>query len=136
MFISLLFSQKFLLYGIYGLEIFPANFHLEYSCLQMFNDCLTLGDAFHPDLIVCSFMENSIDVKIVYLTSGPEVIKLFPCSTQLCTKFILLINVKMPTILTFISMVNTTSERLKARNFFICQYFSFYEQLKFRAQLS
>ena len=70
---------------------------------------------------------------------GPEVIKLFSCSTQLSTKFILLINVKMPTIvgiLTFISKINTTSERLKARNFFICQYFSFYEQLKFRAQLS
>ena len=28
-------------------------------------------------------------------------------------------------ILTNISMINTTSERLKARNFFICQYFSF-----------
>ena len=43
----------------------------------------------------------------------------------------------MPTIvgiLTFISMINTTSESLKARNFFICLYFSFYEQLKFRAQ--
>ena len=51
--------------------------------------------------------------------------------TQLSTKFILLINVKMPTIvgiLTFISMINTTSERHKARNFFICRYFSFYEQ--------
>ena len=45
----------------------------------------------------------------------------------------------MPTIvgiLTFISMINTTSERHKARNFFICSYFNFYEQLKFRAQLS
>ena len=44
----------------------------------------------------------------------------------------------MPTIvyiLTFISMINT-SEKLKARNFFICQYFSLYEQLKFPAQLS
>ena len=44
---------------------------------------------------------------------GPEVIKLFSCSTQLSTKFILLINVIMPTIvgiLTFISMINTTSE--------------------------
>ena len=39
-------------------------------------------------------------------------------------------------ITTFISMIKTTSERLKARNFFICRYFSFYEQLKFRAQLS
>ena len=61
---------------------------------------------------------------------GLKVIKLFPCSTQLSTKFILLINVKMPTIvgiLTFISMINITSERLKAKNYFICQYFSFYE---------
>ena len=65
--------------------------------------------------------------------------KLFSCSTQLSMKLFLLINVKMPTIvdiLTFISMINTTSERLKTINFFICQYFSFYEQLKFGAQLS
>ena len=65
--------------------------------------------------------------------------KTYSCSTQLSTKFILLINVKIPTyvvIFTFISMKNTTSERLKARNLFICVYFSFYEQLKFRAQLS
>ena len=48
----------------------------------------------------------------------PEVIKLFSYSAQLSTKFILLINVKMPTIvgiLTFISMINTTSERLKGK---------------------
>ena len=71
--------------------------------------------------------------------SGPEVIQLFTCSTQLSMKIILLINVKMPTIvdiLTFISVINTTSERLKARHFFSCRYFSFYEQLKFRVQLS
>ena len=71
---------------------------------------------------------------------GPEVIKLFSCSTQLSTKFILLINVKMPTtvgILTFISMINTTSERFKAKkNFLTCWHFNFYDQLKFRAQLS
>ena len=70
---------------------------------------------------------------------GLEVIKLSPCSTQLSTKFILLINVKMPTIvviLTFISMINTTPERLKARNFFICRYFSFNEQLEFCTHLS
>ena len=45
----------------------------------------------------------------------------------------------MPTIvgiLTFICMTNTTSERFKAINFFICWYFSFYGQFKFRAQLS
>ena len=62
----------------------------------------------------------------------PEVIKLFSCSTQLSTKFILFINVKMPT--TFISMINTTSGRHKAKHFFICRYFSFYELLKFRAK--
>ena len=64
---------------------------------------------------------------------GLEVIKLFSCSTQLSMKFIFLIIVG---ILTFISMINTRSEWLKGRNFFICQYFSVYEQLKFRAQLS
>ena len=40
---------------------------------------------------------------------GPEVIKLFSCSAQLRLKFILLINVKMPTIvgiLTFIRRIN------------------------------
>ena len=75
----------------------------------------------------------------IIFISGPEVIKPFPCSTQLSTKLILLINVKMPTIvciLTFISMINTTSETLKARNFFIRRYLSFYELLKFRVQLS
>ena len=54
-------------------------------------------------------------------------------------KYILLINVKIPTIvviLTFISMINTTSERHKARNFLICRSFSVYEHLKFHAQLS
>ena len=63
----------------------------------------------------------------------------FSYSTQLSTKFILLINVKMPTIvgiLTLISMINTTTERMKARNFSICRYLSIYEQLKFCAQLS
>ena len=32
--------------------------------------------------------------------------------------------------------MNTASERLKAWNLFICQYFSFCEQLKVHAQLS
>ena len=42
---------------------------------------------------------------------GPEVIKLSSCSTQLSMKFILLTNVKMPTIvgiLTFMSRKNST----------------------------
>ena len=69
----------------------------------------------------------------------PEVINLFLVLNSTEHKLIMLINIEMQTIvgiLTFISMINTTTERLKARNFFICQYFSFYEQLKFHAQLS
>ena len=63
---------------------------------------------------------------------GPEIIKPVSCSIQLSLKFIMLINVKMPTIvgiLTFISMINKTSESLKARKVLIFQHFSFYEQL-------
>ena len=62
------------------------------------------------------------------IESGLEAIKLFSCSSQLSTKFILLINVKMPTIvgiLTFIYKINTPSESLKARKVFIFQHFSF-----------
>ena len=54
-------------------------------------------------------------------------------------KIILLIHVKMPTtvgILTFISMINTTSESLEEIKDFIFQHFSFHGQLKFLAQLS
>ena len=69
------------------------------------------------------------------LITSPEIIKLFPCSTLLSMKFILLINVKMSTIVG-ISMINTTSERLQPRNFFICRYLSFYEQLEFLAQFN
>ena len=53
--------------------------------------------------------------------SGPQVIKLFTCSTQLSMKFFLLINIKMPTIvgiLTFLSGKNSIlglSEPKKAK---------------------
>ena len=63
----------------------------------------------------------------------PRCYKAYSYSTQLSTKFVLLINVKMPTIvgiLTCISMIIATSERLKAIHFLICFiFFSFYEQL-------
>ena len=54
-------------------------------------------------------------------TSGPQVITLFSCSTQL----------SIVGILTFISLINTTSESLKARKICILQHFSFHEQLEF-----
>ena len=72
------------------------------------------------------------------MCSGLEVIQLFSHSTQLSLKFIMLINVKMSTIfgiLTFIGMINTTSEGLKAIKVLNFQYFSLYENLKFHAQL-
>ena len=58
--------------------------------------------------MLCSY---ELSMKRSFITSGPgpEVIKLFSCSAQLRLKFILLINVKMPTIvgiLTFISRIN------------------------------
>ena len=71
--------------------------------------------------------------------SGPEVIKLFSCSTQLSVKIFLLINVKMPTIvgiLTFMSGKNSIlglSDPKKSR---ISWYLYTYEHLKFHAQLS
>ena len=64
-----------------------------------------------------------------------EVINLF----FMLMKFILLINVKMPTIvglLTFISRINASYESLHARNTHLFQRFCFYEQLKFYAQFS
>ena len=54
-------------------------------------------------------------------------------------KFILLINVKMPTfvgIITFIRRINTSDESLNTKNTYLFQRFSFYEQSKFYAQLS
>ena len=62
-------------------------------------------------------------INVLNYERWPEVIKLF---------FML----NFVGILTFISMINTTSDRLEARNFFIYRHFSFYEQLKFRDQLS
>ena len=52
--------------------------------------------------------------------SGPEVIKHFSFSTQLSIKFILLINVKIPTIC---GMINTPPESFKGRKVFIFQQF-------------
>ena len=51
------------------------------------------------------FQEYNHSVKQFGSSSGLEVIKLFSCSTQLGLKFIILINVKIVGILTFISMI-------------------------------
>ena len=62
---------------------------------------------------LCSLADWIESYLIANPKNRPEVIKLFSSSTQLSMKFILLINVKMPTIvaiLTFISMINTAFE--------------------------
>ena len=82
-------------------------------------------------------MHKVLVIGILEACPGPEVIKLLSSSAQL--KFILLINVKMPTIvgiLTFISRINYRlwqSEPEISTNF---GYFSNYERFKFHAQLS
>ena len=56
----------------------------------------------------------------------PRGYKTFSWSTQLSMKFLMLINVKMPTIvgiLTFIRIINTTLNSLKAREVFIFETF-------------
>ena len=71
--------------------------------------------------------------------SGPEVIKLFPCSTQLSMKFFLLLNVKMPTIvgiLTFMSRKNSILSLSEPEKCWLYWYFHTYEHLKFHAQVS
>ena len=55
---------------------------------------------------------------------GPKVIKLFSYSAQPSMKFIMLINVKMPTIVVNNSMINTTSEGLKARRVYFSVFIS------------
>ena len=73
------------------------------------------------------------------LNPGLEVIKLFSCSTQLRLKFILLINVKMPTIVgisTFISRINYRLWHSKPSISIYLGYFGIYEQFRFYAQLS
>ena len=70
---------------------------------------------------------------------GPEVIKLFSCSTQLSMKFFLLINVKMPTIvgiLTFMSGKNSILGSSEPNISQISWSIYTYEHLKFHAQLS
>ena len=81
-------------------------------------------DRISRHILRCSYDGKHQEIKI----PGPEVIKLFSCSTQLSMKFFLLINVKMPTIvgiLTFMSGKNSILclfEPFKKPNFLILLY--------------
>ena len=72
--------------------------------LHRYKSIYILNPKFQASSHLLSGLHSSVCVR-----SRPEVIKLFSCSTQVIMKFILLINVKMPTtvgILTFISRIN------------------------------
>ena len=89
----------------------------------------------YPPVLVSIFSLHCLRSKLFWSWGY----KTFSCSTQLSIRFIRLINAKMPTIvgiLTFISMINKTSQSLKARKVFIFLHFGFYQQLKFHSQLS
>ena len=63
--------------------------------------------------------------RLLSAISGLKVIKQILCSNQISMEFIMLINVKMPTIvgiLTFIRIVNTPSEKLKAINIYVSTF--------------
>ena len=101
---------------------------LDSDCIWMFVTCCTTD---HSTL-------NCRRVALGHYVS-PEVIKLFSCSAQLRLKFILLLNVKMPTvvgILTFINRINYCRMGFMPEFSTDSGYFSIYELLKIRAQLS
>ena len=87
---------------------------------------------------ICQDHMLSLGSSVELQTPGHEVIKLFSCSAQLRLQFILLINVKMPTIvgiLTFISRINCSLWGSQPEFSIYLGYFSFYEQFKFQSQL-
>ena len=71
------------------------------------------------------------------LSPGPEVIKLFSCSTQLSMTFLVLINDEIVDISTFESRKNSILGLSEPEKFFkFLDIFNTYEHLKFHAHLS
>ena len=102
-----------------------------------------VNSAFFNDKLTNENMNQTTDLTfftVNLITSRPICYTTFvSCSTKLNKKFILLMNVNVPTIvgiLTFISRKIAPSQSLKARKCFICHYFTFCEQLKIRAHFS
>ena len=86
-------------------------------------------------LIVTRTEKGELEIQSAVLL-GLKGIKLSSCSTPMSMKFILHINVTVVGMLTFIRRINAIFECFKEINFVIFQYFTFYGQLKFNAQLS
>ena len=86
-----------------------------------------------------SHLEYVGALNLIASIPGPKVLKLFSCSAQLRLKFILLINVKMPTIvgiLTFISKMNYRLWSSKPSISIYLGYFDYNVKYEFQAQLS
>ena len=89
---------------------FSTNLYTTSGLLILLHGFISLPDMMSYDKLVssirynlpCAYSEdlNQSDQSLCFPPeeTGPEVIKLYSCSTQLSMKFILLINVKMPTI--------------------------------------
>ena len=94
----------------------------------------------HYDPLAKSYLDQfHIDIKDEIGRSGPEVIKLFSCSTQLSTIFQLLIKTKIPTneeVSCFKFLRCCIYHANKCKNANNCWHFNIYKQDKFRAQLS
>ena len=91
-------------------------------------------------VILKNYVESFIGLKHAGIDPGPEVIKLFSCSTQLSMKFFLPLNVKMTTtvgILTFMSRkISILGLPVSEKKPIFFLYFYTYDHLKFRVQLS
>ena len=86
-------------------------------------------------MMIIIMIINRIKDASACCASGPKVIKLVSCSSQLRLKFILLINVKMPTIVGILTFI-TSFGGLNLKFQFIWTISSFYELFKIYAQLS
>ena len=108
--------------------VFPRSFFICYHINNLFYfvdaelsgsviECLTRDQGVAGSSLIGTLSKTLYPL----LSTGPDVIKLVPCSTQLSTKFILLINVKKVSNCWHFM---TISEGIKARIFIICWYFS------------
>ena len=89
----------------------------------------------------CLYMPHVLSWGTSYVVPrpGPEVRKLFSCSTQLSMKFVLFINLKILTkVLNFFhaQLSWASSAELSMKKVLFFWYFYLYDQVKFHAQLS
>ena len=90
---------------IFVLSIFEWPFYTGFTITAKYEDsivCYGKNNLQKTNVIIINLVSNICDHPFngVSMKPGPKVIKHFVCSTQLSIIFIMLINVKMPTMLT------------------------------------